>query len=153
VKRLLYITLLILICSCNTNKKDYIFSDEDCVIFKEDPNEKDESFEPTISEVKEVETAFRDYLDIIRQDTINYALRQQNVPKSEKLKIYKRRYFGRVNTEGEKVIKAEFIFVTYLTSKERKKEQWKEINYLENKESMCWFSFQYNLERKVIYGL
>jgi len=147
------ISILILFANCTTNKTDYEFSEKTCVIFKEDPNEKDIPFEPTISDVEEVEIAFRDYLKKSKTDTTNYKISQNNIPKPDELKYYKRRYFGRENIEGEKVIKVEYIFNRCMTPKDRNEENWKNIRFIQTVDSMCWFNFQYNMERMEIYGL
>lgn len=145
--------IILLLISCTANKKNYEFSAKNSVIFKEDPNEKDVPFEPSISEVEEVEIAFRDYLIKSKTDTANYNIRQKNIPKLDKLEYYKRRYFGRENIEGEKVIKVEYIFNRCITSKNRNEEKWRNVLYIEKVDSMCWFKFQYNMARKEIYGL
>lgn len=153
MKNSIILFFLIFFYSCTSNNQDYIFSDKDCVIFKEDSNEKDVSFEPSISEVEEVEIAFRDYLNKSKKETLSKDFKQRNIPELNELKYYKRRYFGRINIEYEKVIKVEYIFNRCLKPQDRDNEEWKKINYLKNIDSMCWFSFSYNLKRKVIYGL
>ena len=153
MKITLIIFILLLFVSCTTIKEDYQFSEEVCVIFKEDPNDKDLPFEPTISDVEEVEIALRDYLIKSKTDRTNYKIRQKNIPKPDKLQYYKRRYFGRESIEGEKVIKVEYIFNRCMSPEDRDKENWKNIIYLEKVDSMCWFKFQYNMDRKEIYGL
>ena len=153
MKTPLILILLILIVSCNANKGDYEYSEKMSVIFKEDINDKDIPFEPTISEVQEAEIAFRDYLTQSKSDTINFPIKQNRIPNLDRLEYYKRRYFGRVNIEGEKVIKVEYIFNRCISGEDRDNKEWKNPNYLKNIDSTCWFKFQYNLNKNVIYGL
>ncbi len=153
MKTITILSILILFANCTTQSTDYAFSEKTCVIFDADPNEKDVPFEPSIADVEEVEIAFRDYLKKCNTDTTNYKISQKNIPKPDELKYYKRRYFGRENIEGEKVIKVEYIFNRCISPKDRKEENWKNISYIESVDSTCWFSFQCNLDRMEIYGL
>lgn len=151
--RINFLTIFLLFAACTAQKKGYEFSEETCVIFKEDPFDKDVPFEPTVAEVEAVEKEFRAYLQKSKTDTINYPISQKDIPLEEELSYYKRRCFGRENIEGEKVIKVQYIFNRCISPQDRAKEQWKNINYLERVDSTCWFSFQYNMERREIYGL
>ncbi len=145
------LVILVLFVNCTTKKNDYQCSDEMCVIFKEDPNDKDTPFEPTPSEIEEVEIAFRNYIVSNKPDSLTFGIHHKNVPKPDKLVYYKRRYFGRINIENEKVIKVEYIFNRCITPEDHDQERWKDLLYLEKVDSMCWFSFQYNMSRNEIY--
>lgn len=150
-----YLTILLIIISfgCSNRKKEYEFTNENAVIFLEDPTEKDISFEPTISEVENTEIALQNYLKNKISDTVKFTKNGNQLPTSDRLVYYKRRYFGRINTENEKVIKVEYIFNRCMSPQERDLEKWKDFDFKKNIDSSCWFSFQYNLNRKEIYGL
>lgn len=70
------------------------------------------------------------------------------VPLQDQLKCYKRRYFGRTSIEGEKIIKIEFIFVRCGGQNE-----WKQIEYTNDKTKDCWWSVQYSIDYDQIYDL
>ena len=147
--------LIALVYSCSRKEKDTLFSEDVCVIFNEDPLEKDVSYEPTISEVEKVELVFREYLKKSKSDSINYPIAQKQIPAIGSLKYYKRRYFGRENIEGEIVIKVEYIFNRCMSpqERERERESWKKVNYRSKVHPSCIFSFQCNMERMKVHGL
>lgn len=157
INKILIIASTLFLFSCANEENGLQYSDEYIVIFEQDPNDKDVPFEPSISEVKEAEAAFITYLKN-RKDTLNYPIFQKHIPEEERLIYYKRRFFGRVNIENQKVIKVEFIMNRCMNNKDRNSYNWKRVDYIRkmmNKESQrtCWFSFQYNIDQKLVYGL
>jgi hypothetical protein len=71
-----------------------------------------------------------------------------NVPLQDQLKYYKRRYFGRTSIEGEQIIKIEFVFVRC-----GGQDEWKKIEYTNDKTKDCWMSVQYSIDHDQIYDL
>lgn len=90
------------------------------------------------------------YLDNLTKNnkTILVNSLDKKVPLQEQLRYYKRRYFGRTNIEGEKVNKIEFVFVRC-----GGQDEWKKVNYTNEKTKDCWLSVQYNIDNDSIYDL
>lgn len=151
MKRLSYIILtLFTIVSCDSSPRQISDSGREGFVFKSAPNEKDISFIPTDSQIDRAENKLAEYLmkKTKNHETIYENVFNEKIPLEDRLKYYKRRYFGRINIENEKVIKIEFVFVRCAGN-----EEWKKIEYTTEKNKECWWTVQYNINSDDIYDL
>ncbi len=143
----LYILTIFIFGSCNNIDRTKI---QDFVVFENDSREKDICFKPTNIQIEKAEKSLFMYLDNLTKNnkTILVNSLDKKVPLQKQLWYYKRRYFGRTNIEGEKVNKIEFVFVRC-----GGQDEWKKVNYTNEKTKDCWLSVQYNIDNDSIYDL
>jgi hypothetical protein len=120
------------------------------VVFESDTRGKTIGFKPTSDQIDQAESRLFDYLETqteLNQTIYIYTLGDKE-PLQDRLKFYKRRYFGAINNEGEKIITIEFVFVRCGGH-----EEWKKIGYTNHKTKSCWWSVKYSLKYDRIYDL
>ena len=147
-RHIIYILTILLLTSCNNLEKKFT---QDFVVFESDTRDKDIGFKPTTAQIEKAELKLLDYLNLktkADQTILINSLIDGKVPLQDQLKYYKRRYFGRTSIEGDKIIKIEFVFVRCGGH-----EEWKKIEYTNDKTKGCWWSVQYNIEHDQIYDL
>lgn len=140
------LTILFLTCCKNTERT---FT-QDFVVFESDTRDKDVGFKLTTDQIDKAESKLLDYLEAETKSnqTIYVNSLDGKVSLQDQLKYYKRRYFGRTNIEGEKNIKIEFVFVRC-----GGQDEWKQIEYANDKTRDCWWSVQYSIDHDQIYDL
>ena len=142
IKKLLFLIipfLILLSCENEKNEQDYI-------VFENNPLEKDIPFKPSNAQIEKLNIKLIDFLN--SQEKPIYINKSGNkTPLIEQLKYYKRRYVGRMNIEGDKIIKVELVLVRCASMC-----QWKNV-IIDKKYKDCIFSVQYRVEDDEIYGL
>jgi hypothetical protein len=147
LKQTIFILTILFLTCCNNTQRRYF---QDFVVFESDTRAKDIGFKPTTIQIDKAESKLLDYLETKTKtnQTIYINSLDGKVPLQNQLKYYKRRYFGRTSIEGEKIIKIEFVFVRCGGH-----DDWKKIEYTNNKTKDCWWSVQYNIDHDQIYEL
>ena len=123
---------------------------KDCIVFERDTRNKDFSFKPTQNQINKADLKLIDYLETKtkNKETIYINSLDEKIPLHDQLKYYKRRYFGRTSITGELIIKFEFVSVRCGGH-----DEWKKIEYTNDKTKDCWWSIQYNIDQDQIYDL
>lgn len=146
LRQLFYILTIGLFISCSNPTTESL----EFIAFADDPREKDICFKPTSGQIERAEKKLVDYLNSKTENnqTIFVYRLDEKIPLQDYLHYYKRRYFGRTNIEGIKIIKIEFVFVRC-----GGREEWKQIEYTTNDTRECWWSVQYDLDNDQIFDL
>ncbi len=150
LKYIYIILILVTVLSCDSDSRQFFDDGYEGYVFESDPNEKDISYVPSNAQINKAENKLREYLEnrTKNNETIFENILNEKVPLEQRLKYYKRRYFGRINIENEKIIKIEFVFVRCGGH-----EDWKKIEYTAGQNKGCWWSVQYNVNSDDIYDL
>jgi len=132
---------------CNNSERRL---NQEFVVFENDTRDKEIGFKPTTNQIDKAELKLLDYLETKTNNnqTIYVNSLDNKVPLQQQLKYYKRRYFGVTNSAGEKIIKIEFVFVRC-----GGQDEWKQIDYTNDKTNGCWWTVQYNINHDQIYNL
>ena len=147
LRQTIYMLTISLLTCCNNTERRFT---QDFIVFESDNRDKDIGFKPTTNQIDKAESKLLDYLETKTKDnqTIYVNSLDGKVALQEQLKYYKRRYFGRTSIEGEKIIKIEFVFVRCGGP-----DEWKQIEYTNEKTTDCWWSIQYSIDRDQIFDL
>lgn len=147
LRQTIYILTILLLTCCNNAERRF---NQDFVVFESDTRDKDIGFKPTTNQINKAESKLTDYLEskTKNNETIYVNSLDGKVPLQDQLKYYKRRYFGRTSIEGEKIMKIEFVFVRCGGH-----DEWKQIEYTNDKTKDCWWSVQYSIDYDQIYDL
>jgi|SRR5690554_48071 len=147
LRQTIYIlTILFLTCCNNTERR----VTQDFIVFESNTRDKDVGFKPTTNQIDKAESKLVDYLETKTKnnETIYVNSLDGKVPLQDQLKYYKRRYFGWTSIEGEQIIKIEFVFVRC-----GGQDEWKNLEYTNDKTKDCWWSVQYSIDHDQIYDL
>lgn len=133
--------------SCNSGPPNHIPSDEYRKTFQEDSRNSIGSFTPSQSELDEFEKSLKKHLEGLTSLGKGF---KRNVleevhPLEYSLGWFKRRYFGRIDENGNRKIFTEFVFVRCGGS-----EEWELLDYPSNSNSECWWSAEYDVKDKGI---
>jgi len=133
------LTILLLTCCTNTERK---FAQDFIII--------NEGFTPTINQIDKANSKLLNYLETKTKngETIYINSLDGKVSLQDQLKYYKRRYIGKKTTEGEQIIRIEFVFVRC-----GGQDEWKKIQYTKDGAKDCWWSVLYNADRDEVYSL
>jgi hypothetical protein len=147
LNKTIYILTILLLTSCNGNERGFL---QDFVVFYSDTRLQEIGFRPTMFQIKKAESKLLDYLKTKTKnnETIYVNSLDGRIPLQDKLRYYKRRYFGRTSNAGEQIIKIEFVFVRCGGH-----DEWKQITYTSDKTKACWRSVEYNIDKKEIFNL
>lgn len=147
VKKSICIIIILVLLSCTDKGHEH---DQDVVVFESDTRGKNIGFKPTSDQIDQAESRLVDYLET--QTELNQTIYIENfgkkVPLQDRLKFYKKRYFGAITHEGEKIITTEFVF-----GRCGGHEEWRKIGYTNHKTKSCWWSVRYSLKYDRIYDL
>ncbi|OJU74614.1 MAG: hypothetical protein BGO09_04665 [Bacteroidetes bacterium 47-18] len=110
LKTTLRILTISLLSACNNIDRT---KTQDYVVFENDSREKDISFKPTNNDIEKAEKRLFEHLDNLTKNnkTILVNNLDKKIPLQENLRYYKRRYFGKMNNQGEQIIEIEFVFI------------------------------------------
>lgn len=110
LKTTLRILTISLLSACNNINRT---KTQDYVVFENDSREKDISFKPTNNDIEKAEKRLFEHLDNLTKNnkTILVNNLDKKIPLQENLRYYKRRYFGKMNNQGEQIIEIEFVFI------------------------------------------
>lgn len=110
LKTTLRILTISLLSACNNIDRT---KTQDYVVFENDSREKDISFKPTNNDIEKAEKRLFEHLDNLTKNnkTILVNNLDKKIPLQENLRYYKRRYFGKINNQGEQIIEIEFVFI------------------------------------------
>lgn len=133
--------------SCESGPPNHIPSDEFQMTFKEDSRDSLESFTPSKKEINDFEIYLKKHLEELTTSGKGF---ERNVldkvhPLEYSLGWFKRRYFGKIDANGNRKLITEFVFVSCGGS-----EEWKEVDYASDSNSECWWSVEYDLENNII---
>lgn len=141
------IAITLLLACCNRSETG---RNQEFIVFERDTRDKDMGFKPTTQQIDQAETKLVEYLETKTRNnqTIYVRSLDENMPLQDRLVYYKRRYFGRISVNGERIIKIEFVFVRCGGQGE-----WEKIAYTNDETKGCWWSVLYNLDRDQIDDL
>lgn len=139
---------LLIFISCDNSSRQIFKDGYEGFVFESDPDEKDISFVPSSSEIESAEDKLMEYLKerTKNNETIFEDVFGEKIPLENRLKYYKRRYFGRKSIENQKIIKIELVFVRCGAN-----EEWKQEKYTKEDNKECWWSVQYSIDNDEIY--
>ena len=147
LRQIMYILVITFLTGCNNSGKRFA---PDFIVFENDTCATDIGFKPTASQIDSAESKLVEYLvtKTKNNETIYVNSLEGKVPLQEQLKYYKRRYFGRTSIEGGRLIKIEFVFVRC-----GGQDEWKKMDYTNDKTKECWWCVEYSIGRNQIYSL
>ncbi|MBL1281039.1 MAG: hypothetical protein COA33_012235 [Fluviicola sp.] len=145
--RYLATILILTLLSCESKPPDHIPPDKFSKKFETDFRCELQSFLPNDNELDMFEEALKKHLENLTSLGIGF---ERNVlekvhPLEYSLGWFKRRYFGRINKNGERKIFTELVPVRCGGS-----EDWKQIDYPSDSNIACWWSVEYDLTRNEI---
>ncbi|MDI9868954.1 hypothetical protein [Flectobacillus roseus] len=138
---------ILFLTSCDNGDRQF---SQDFVVFESGTRDKNTGFKPTTIQIDKADAKLVEYLEAKTKnnEAIYVNSLDGNVPLQDQLKYYKRRYFGRISIEGEQIMKIEFVFVRC-----GGQDEWKQIEYTNDKTKECWWSVQYSIDHNEIYDL
>jgi hypothetical protein len=115
-------------------------------IFSGDPNDK-RWFTPSNNDILEFEDGFKAYLNkrTAENSTIYDTELGKKVPLQDRLKYYKKRVFGKIMPNNDKILTVEYVSVRCGGGK-----KWRELLYTADEDKDCWWFVQYNLTGKYV---
>lgn len=129
---------VIVLMSCGRNSNNY-----DVQIFADSSDKT--TFFPTENEIEEFNNGLKKYLDDKTQQnaTIYYFVLNEKIPLQQALKYYKRRVFGKIMPNKNKLVIVEFVFTRCAGG-----EEWRKKDYTNFDNKACWWFAEYNLTDK-----
>ena len=120
------------------------------VVYERNTRKEEIGFKPRTTQIDSAELRLLEYLDSKAKvdQTVFVNSLGVKVPLQDQLKYYKRRYFGGINNNGERILLIEFVFVRC-----GEQNEWKKINYTNDQTKGCWWSVKYSSDRNEIFDL
>jgi hypothetical protein len=132
--------------SCSKGQREIATNDYNGIIYPQHPYDKDISFIPSIGEMEILEKNLTKNLEnILATEKDTSELKNKAMIRKD-LKRYKRRYFGRISIEGEKIIMVEFIHPDII-----EKEEWKKPIWSVDGGGYIFWRIQYRLKEEEFY--
>lgn len=141
---------LMLYSSCNTGPPYHIPPAENRLIFDKNESFEFESFTPTRGETDLFEKALIGQLEGLTKSGKGYERKNLDEihPLEYTLGWFKRRYFGKIDSLGNRKIYTELVFVRCVDS-----DKWKQKEYPNIANSTCWWSAEYDLGKDSIVNI
>lgn len=139
--------LIMALWSCQSGPPHHIPSKEFRKIFDEDSRNSIQSFIPSKEELEKFELSLKRHLEELTSSNKGF---ERNVldkvhPLEYSLGWFKRRYFGRIDEEGNRKIFTELVAVRCGGS-----GKWEQIEFPSVSNSECWWSVEYDINKNKI---
>jgi hypothetical protein len=150
MKIIISILLFVFLISCEGTERNHLPDKEFIVVYESDSRTNLKSFNPSPEEIETFEKGLMSHLTKKTKNGkgITDPVFEKTEPLENRLKYYKRRYFGRINKSGVKIMFVEFVFIRCGGS-----EEWKNLEYTNSDNQECWWSTEFNLETKKVKRL
>lgn len=142
--------LVLAFWSCQSGPPHHIPSDEFRKVFREDSRNSIQSFIPSKEELEKFEISLKKYLEELTAS--NKGFERNVLDKSHPLEYslgwFKRRYFGRIDEQGNRRIFIELVAVRCGGS-----EKWEQIDFPTDSNFGCWWSVEYDINKNKIENI
>lgn len=135
--------LILLFAACESGPPNHIPDDQFRKIFQKDSRNTVPSFTPTDAELLKFEMKLKSHLERLTKSGSGYERKvlEKVHPLEYSLGWFKRRYFGRVESNHKRKLFVEFVFVRCENS-----DEWQRIDYPSESNQACWWSVIYDLD-------